>query len=235
MPTGPFTYTKTPVATDRLDKEIRDSSISIALDGGSTVFGNQVTIAFKTSLGDDEKTTLDSLVNAHGGSPLVQAPQVVPVTVQSQSEPQPFAQPTYRTKRNATTDLVSIALNTNEVLDFVMAAERYVSGGCLHIENAELGDYVTAEVYDKDGVIPSPYRTAVCESWPTVGKYIEKEFIKVATPGRIQAGTISNHEIDTYPLNAKITAGLYLRVTYFAVNVGLTRRCGITYHLTKKL
>jgi hypothetical protein len=110
-----------------------------------------------------------------------------------------------------------------------------VSGGDLVIENAELGDYIVAQVEDLDGVIPSAYRAALCEAWPIVAKYINKSWVLVTTPGTIQAGAITSHSIDTYPLNAKITAGLYLCIEYHAVSTGLTRRVGAAYHLTKKL
>jgi hypothetical protein len=147
----------------------------------------------------------------------------------------PFAQPLYRTKRNATASTVTVSPGSNSSIGIQITAERYVSGGCLVIENAEFGDYVTAEVSDTDGVIPSPYRSALCENWPVVAMYIEKEYIKVNTPGSIQAGSVTIHEIDTAPLNAKITPMLYLTVTYYAVNAGLDRRLAANYYLTKKL
>jgi hypothetical protein len=157
------------------------------------------------------------------------------VNIVSAPEPEPFAIPSYRTKRNATASIVTIEPSNTQTIDFKLTAERYVSGGCLVIENAEFGDYCTAEVIDIDGVIPEIYRSTMCENYPTVAMYIEKEFIKVKTPGTVTAGSITQHEIDTYPLHAKITPGLYLRVTYTAVNSGLNRRAVVNYHLTKKL
>jgi hypothetical protein len=141
----------------------------------------------------------------------------------------PFAQPTYRTKRNATSSLITIAANSHEHVDFRLTAERYVSGGCIIVDGAEFGDYAEAEVVDADSVIPEAYRAALCENWPTVAKYIEKEWIEV------NKGGITRHKIDTYPLNAKITAGLYLRVTYYTTSTGSSRSVGVNYYLTKKL
>lgn len=157
------------------------------------------------------------------------------VVITSLPELQPFALPAYRTKRNAIASPVTIAPGAIATIDFQLTAERYVSGGCIIIENAEFGDYCIAEVIDIDGVIPAPYRAALCENHPTVATYIEKEYIKLSTPGSITAGSISRNDIDTYPLNAKITVGLYLRVTYVAVNSGLNRRAVVNYYLTKKL
>lgn len=149
----------------------------------------------------------------------------------------PFCQPTYRTKRAATSGLISVPVNSSAGVGIIykLTSERYASGGVLIVENAELGDYLVATVTDYDGVIPEAYRSALCEAWPIVATYIEKEFIEVGVPGTIQAGSISRHRIDTAPLNAKITTGLYLTVRYYSVNSGLTRRMGVNYLLTKKL
>jgi len=147
----------------------------------------------------------------------------------------PFAKPIYRTKRNRTASLLTIAKNTSQTSDFLLTAERYTAGGRLLVENAELGDTVTASVYDVDSAIPAPYRAALCEAWPLVASYIEDEWVNVGVPGSITAGSISTVEIMTAPLAAKITAGLYLRLTYNAVNSGLDRRLGVNYYLYKKL
>lgn len=142
---------------------------------------------------------------------------------------EPFATPTYRTKRNATSSIQTCAANANVTINHLLAAERYVHGGALIVKNPEMGDYFYAEVRDVDGVIPAPYRAALCESWPTVASYVEKEWIKVDGSG------YAVHELNTYPLNAKITAGLYLSLTYYAVNAGSTREIGINYFMTKKI
>lgn len=152
-----------------------------------------------------------------------------PVEIQKQPEPYPFAQPTHRTKRSATNSLVGCPINTSTTIDFLLTEERYASGGCLIVENAQFGDYMTAEVCDIDGIIPSIYRTTLCENWPTVARYIEKEWIRCA------GGPITIHDLDTRPLTAKITAGLYLRITYHAINAGSARQIGVNYDLTKKL
>lgn len=169
---------------------------------------------------------------ASGKLIVIQQPDAV--IIQSLPEPAPFAQPTYRTKMDAIPNIVSIEPNTTSNIDFLMSSEKYVSGGELVIENAEFGDYVVARVQDIDGVIPSQYR-ASCENWPIVNTYIEKSFVSVKMPGTLQQGAITCSKIDTYPLNAKISAGLYLRIEYHAVSSGLTRKVALNYFLTKKL
>jgi len=224
------TYTKTPCALDRIIFDIqRNVNITLALNFSTTsLFGDQLTVGFLADQPD--WSHVDSVVSAHTGialpSNLTQA-----VSIASLPESEPFARPAYRTKRNATAALVTVTVNTSNTIDFLMTAERFVTGGALIVKNAELGDYITASVFDgyNGGVIPEAYRAALCEAWPVVGLYIEKEWIKK------EDGVYSSHEINAYPLNAKISAGLLLRVTYFATAEGLDRVVALNYNLTKKL
>lgn len=159
------------------------------------------------------------------------------VKVISQSESEPFAKPSFRTKRNATSSKVTCSVSGTQVIDFDLTEERYVVGGGLLVVNPEPGDYLTAEIMDNVSSIPDipypgvsgmTYRDVLCEDWPMVARYIEKEWVPA----------ISNkiyHEINTYPLNARITANLDLRVTYHATNVGVDRDIYVNYNLSKKL
>lgn len=138
---------------------------------------------------------------------------------------QPFSCPTFRTKRDSTAEIVEIAPGETKVIDYILTEERYVHGGSLVSEGSQLGDFISAEVIDVNGLIPAPYRAALCEAWPVVVRYINKEWI---TPTGV-------HDINTYPLNAKVTQGLVLRINYTAINQGTTRKLGVNYFLTKKL
>ena len=140
----------------------------------------------------------------------------------------PFAQPDYRTKRDATTGWISCASNDTQEIDFQLSEERYVTGGEIIFSGTKKGDYITAEVADPGNLIPEAYRSALCESHPTVARYIVKKWIK-PTDG------FDSFTIDTYPLNAKISAGLVLRVTFHASAAEGTRELAVNYHLTKKL
>lgn len=64
-----YSYTKSPVAIDRLTVEVQQSSISVALDH-MNLFGDALDVIFKADLSSDEQTTLAALVTAHGGQPL---------------------------------------------------------------------------------------------------------------------------------------------------------------------
>jgi len=142
-------------------------------------------------------------------------------------ESQPFAAPTHRTKRDAS-EWVDCDANATTIIDYQLTEERYVSGGEIIYKDAKKGDYITAEVHDADYVIPEAYRAALCEDHPIVAKYIIKKQLKPCSG-------YDSFEINTYPLNARITAGLYLRVSYVASSESGTREVAVNYMLTKKL
>lgn len=144
-------------------------------------------------------------------------------------ETPPFAEPLYRTKRDKTSQWTVCPANQSTVLDFQLTADRYVTGGKIIYKNSKEGDYITAEIHDTNGVIPAPYRAALCEAWPTVAQYINNW----VEPTELDK--YGSEKIDTYPLNAKISAGLFLRVTYHSSAVEGDRKVAVNYNLTKKL
>lgn len=149
--------------------------------------------------------------------------------ISSQPEPLPFAQPTYRTKRDATPEWQVCLESTIAVEDLILTEERYISGGRLIFHNTKEGDYITAEVRDSDpGVIPSQYRNVLCEDYPIVAKYVVKKWLK-------PVDGYDDIIIDTYPLNAKISSGLILRISFHASDIAGERKFAVNYHLTKKL
>lgn len=205
-----------------LEVEISQSSIVAALDYVTVNSVTGTVVKFKATLSETDETTLNALVTAHDATPVYTTdPQEVKVL-----ETVPFAKPDYRTKRDATDEWVTVEPSEIVNIDFYLTEERYVTGGEIIFLNAKKGDWLSAEVTDVDSVIPAPYRAALCESHPTVAKYLIKKWLK---PGD------GSFTIDTYPLNAKITAGLYLRVTYHATADTGDRDVAINYHLTKKL
>jgi hypothetical protein len=146
----------------------------------------------------------------------------------------PFAIPTHRTKRNAVTGpeitgATKCLKNASTEIKMKLTQELFASGGCLIIKNADFGDYVTAEVEDHDSIIPAAYRPALCEAWPLVSSYIEKEYIEY------KGDLYTIHKLDTKPLAAKISSNLYLCLHYFAINTGIDREVLVNYSLSKKL
>lgn len=141
---------------------------------------------------------------------------------------QPFAEPTHRMRLVAIDSIIDAPANDTTTIEYQLASELYTNGGELIIQNAEFGDYVEVMFYDKDGVIPAPYRAALCEAWPVVATYILKQFV-------FPTGTYSKVVFDTKPLIAKVTAGLYVKTVYHAVNTGSTRKLAQNYYFLRKL
>jgi hypothetical protein len=213
----------------RLAQEIGESAIVTALDrieGSPTA----TDVWMKAELSEGDSTILTNLVTAHVATPLADF-EIKTVALQSLPEPEPFAKPSFRTKRDKTTAWQTVTAGQTVDLDYTMAAERYVSGGEIIYSGAKKGDYVKASVMDPNGVIPAPYRAALCENHPLVNEYINGEWIVPNNTGQDFRSKI----IDTYPLNAKITPGLVLRVSYTASAEEGDREVAVNYHLTKKL
>lgn len=63
------------VDTYKLEKDVQASSITKALDY-ITVSGDTLTVAFKAAISTAEKTTLDGVVSAHTGDPVVETDSV---------------------------------------------------------------------------------------------------------------------------------------------------------------
>ena len=148
------------------------------------------------------------------------------------TEQTPFARPDYRTKMDAIPNWITCSPDTATIMDFTLTEERYVTGGEIIFKNAKEGDYITAEVYDgfTGGVIPEPYRATLCEAWPTVAQYVTRRYL---VPTIVDGyGVLA---LDTYPLNAKISQYLQLRVTYHSTDELGDRRVTVNYNLTKKL
>lgn len=151
---------------------------------------------------------------------------VQPVEVQKLPDPPPFAVPSYRTKWDASSDIQEVIEDSTADVDLLLTEERYCHGGEIIFEGAQLGDWIEASIYDDNGVIPQAYRAAVCENWPLVANYIKRYNLRSGSGAR---------ELNTYPLNAKITMGLILRVRIHTCSIPGTRKIGTNYFLTKKL
>lgn len=171
------------------------------------------------SLSPTDETDLNDFLNnfkANGNKPII-------------PNSNPFALPLFRTKRNSTSDIEICAPNSTKEIKFLLTSELYTKGGCLIVEGAQFGDYVTAEVEDIDGVIPEAYRAAICEAWPTVSQYIVKEWVEVNSSNYVV------QRVDTMPLVAKLSSGLYMCLHYHATSAGSDRKIAVNYYMNKKL
>jgi hypothetical protein len=138
-----------------------------------------------------------------------------------------FPAPDYCLKHNA---IAATECEPNESVncDYCVSSERYIFGGEGLIENAEVGDYFTACIYDKDSVLPEEMRSEV-EDWPIVSTYVEKQWIMTS---KVDHARLVCH---CPLLAAKISGGLYVRITYTAANSGTTRKILSNLFLAKKL
>lgn len=207
----------------RLNEEITSSTITKAL---KSIVSNEteITIEFWEQITD--QNVLDSIISNHNGEPLV-FEEIINTAVISQP---PFAEPTFRTKRDATSNWLSVNENQSSNIDYQMPEERYVTGGEVIFKNAKEGDWISAEIVDTLGLIPESYRAVMAEDYPVVARYVIKKWLKPTS-----VNGYGSFEIDTYPLNAKITQGLVLRVVYNSSSEVGERKIAVNYHLTRRL
>ena len=208
---------------DQLTEEIRNSDIVTALDHVD-FDGTYTIVYFKASLSSNDKTILDTVVSDHVIQP--DEPKL-PTPVEVKDQP-PFAKPDFRTKRNGAVTWIDVLADEVKNSDFHILSELYVSGGECIVIDSKKGDWISAEVVDKDGVIPLAYRDELAEDYPTVAEYV----VRANLPPK-QGSSI--YTLDTYPLNAKISSGLYLRIKYHASSESGTRSFISNYYLTQKL
>jgi hypothetical protein len=71
-----YTFTKNPCDIPRLEKEIRESAITIAIDH-TILFGDSLSVFMKATLSGAEETILNSVVASHTGEPLIE--NIIPV------------------------------------------------------------------------------------------------------------------------------------------------------------
>lgn len=211
------------VNAGELKSEISRSPITVALDYINAT-ESQAEIVFKDSLSPLQVETLDSIVASH----VFTLDEIPPLEVSVVSQPglEPFAVPTFRTKWDATPNTIVMSESSTETIDYRLPEELYVHGGEILFTGAKIGDFLTASIVDKDGLIPTPYRADLAENYPVIASYIKRHYIPDGN---------GFQTIQTYPLNAKVTLGLYLRVTVVTCSKPGEREFAMNYYLTKKL
>jgi len=219
-----YHFNKNNTVRNEVNEAILQNEITSQLTGFINLINqpNNIIVIFESELSTNNQQTLNQIIFEHDSN-INKLPERVSIAEQT-----PFAKPEYRTKRNGTDTWQSLTESSNLDIDFLLTEERYVTGGEIIYKDAKEGDYITAEIVDKDNVIPEPYRAVLCENHPIVASYVEKKWLKPCSG-------YDSFEINTYPLNAKISAGLYLRVTYYSSSEVGERRVAINYHLSKKL
>ena len=118
--------------------------------------------------------------------------------------PYPFATGDF----DADFDAISGMAAKGEVTSFdflITASKIYLNGAYAFGKNIEYGDWVEMSVYDKDGIIPEPYRVAF-PNYPVIKKWVKKWYVAPNVITNVQTSYAGN------PVQ-----GLYLRMTYHSV------------------
>ena len=89
MPLTEYKYLKTTVDIERLDHEIRMSSIVTAIDHIDFLEPDQLSVWFKDALSNNDNLTLDNLVTIHTGEPWIRDEKSTPVVVMEQDPTDP--------------------------------------------------------------------------------------------------------------------------------------------------
>jgi hypothetical protein len=138
-----YTFTKSPVALDRLTQEIVTSAIVTALDH-CTILGSTLDVFFKDDLSSGDQTILSGIVTAHSG--LALPVDATPVDVSSQPA---FASKKVGTKKlytRATGKVFAVTVGTNN-LDFLIPFNEMKFNG-IHIVNGKVGETVNLKILD---------------------------------------------------------------------------------------
>ena len=151
-----YDYAKTPIAIDRLTKEIQQSDIVTSLDH-MNLFGAALNIFFKSDLSDADKTILDGIVTAHDGTPLP-SNTLQPVSIQNI----PVVTTQYELNDKdlkLARAMASVDSGTHSALiSFKVPGTfgsdgRYVAGGYATTEDYDKDDYALVWAADDDRMI----------------------------------------------------------------------------------
>lgn len=203
-----YNFTKT-VNTDGLEKEIKESSITIALVG-ITQTGSSLSIEFKASLSAGEESILNALVTDHDASQFVQL-KPLGVEIVQPIVSKPFTDSDgFRFRGASFVD--TVAANSTKNIDYLVADERYINGGKLIVKDMGADDKVTFQVFDKDNVLG--FGAIVLDQFITDFYLPQGDPLEVAL---------------AYP--ARIIPGLYLRLVYTNTNsVEAKVKCNLYLH-----
>ena len=155
-----YQYTKTPLAYDRLEQEIKLSSITIATDR-FTAEGGVTTVHFKTSISNTEKLTLDTIVANHTGMPLepIMAPREVVFSKNEKTELGILKVSTYEAFGDSSTIVSHDFSKPTSWFQFskpiVKEALTLVTGNTFISSSARINwiDLFHGKVYDEDNVV----------------------------------------------------------------------------------
>lgn len=208
----------------KLKKEIENSIISVTLDRIDTI-EDTISVVFTAELSESEETTLDGLIGTHDGEPkpVEEIPQTVQVDNSVPIHTYALAEGNSLRARLVGMFNQNIIQNQTSNLDWQIPQvsylgvnkQTYMNGITYFAKNAEVGDHITFQVVDKDGLV-YPAGTVLDEfgsEW----------------------GVVPDQFIDLQLYKAKLISGFYLRLVYHSV--GTTENikfiCNLYRHLDR--
>ena len=186
MADSEYDYTISPLAIDSLTQQIQQSSIVTALDYINAL-GSATTIFFKAALSDADKTTLDAVVAAHTGIPLVQnqASKVIQILGADTVTLCPFG------------TIFDAPANQTTTFDFKLNTGCYIKGGVMYASPGNVGDSIIVQIVDVDNIMGVGANTVIAI-------YVDNWYV---IPQDMNA-------IEDVSLSEPIPAGLYIRFVY---------------------
>lgn len=225
-----YSYEKEVYSIDRLTYEIQQSTIITALDHIDAL-GNNIDIYFKTELSEGDETTLDGLVDIHGGTPM---PNNYIAPVEITNIPSIEYTSKYNLRANAVEATCTINTTTDidlklENLDGENEIHKYLWGGMVFGDNIKNGDYAQFSVVDLDGI------------GVTLGWYTQQEFETMGSEYVFRPYVIKQYIPSSHPYILKtespgaLLVGFYLRCSYTSTATeGSAPKIYINYDLHNK-
>ena len=198
------------VNAERLEKEIKESSITIALDHITTI-GEDVEVYFKAGLDEGNYGILYTIINLHVPTPLAQVKPPVEVIGQMEKNDKVLKLCSDEASFDAETGEAVVEIKIPGEFNGVDPSSngRFVAGGYAFTDAYKFGDRCIAiEVVDKDGII-APAGTVV-------KTYHDNEVDESCKGWRMYAAQQGQGEIEIDPIGGYgfVPSGLYLRVRF---------------------
>lgn len=219
---------------DNLENEIKNSEITIALNGITLTGIDGLDVDFKTNISELEKDLLDEIILNHDHTiPSPKIPSLVELSSPKDANGSPIFRNSpfsdtggFRFRGSSFKD--SVPSNSTKAIDFQIVEERWINGGQLIIDNIGSEDRASFQVVDKDylyaGILYPANFNGIEWSVAQPNGVVLDEFIKEYYIPEDKKLEISL----AYP--ARVLAGLYIRLIYTSTSDGCNVKCNLYLH-----
>lgn len=211
---GPQSFSS-GVASDRLDQEIRMSSIALALRGVRVDDGTTL-VEFSGELSTSDEQTLDAIVATHLGAPLPNG--------STDSAGNPVVAPTFLfadERARLRGFRMSCPADEIAIIDVEVTTQLLVQGADFWVMGAQVDDKASFAVVDKADVLGLHTAYSIPIGTPI-------ELTRYVADYPLPTSTIYEQDV-TMPTVAPIAAGLFLRCIYDATPAGSQREIGVVF------